>query len=56
MFYGSTDDDADRWLRKVERAAAVHGVNDNVKLLAANGKLQKLARDWYDMDEESMDS
>ncbi|KYN37546.1 hypothetical protein ALC56_08090, partial [Trachymyrmex septentrionalis] len=56
VFYGSTDDDADRWLRKVERAAAVHGVNDNVKLLAANGKLQKLARDWYDMEEESTDS
>ncbi|KYN41414.1 hypothetical protein ALC56_04177 [Trachymyrmex septentrionalis] len=55
VFYGSTDDDADRWLGKVERAAAVHGINDNVKL-AANGKIQKLARDWYDMEEESTNS
>jgi len=40
-------------LRKVEHAAAVHGINDSVKLLVAT-KLQKLARDWFDMDNGSL--
>ena len=53
VFYGSEDDDVDRWLHRVERVAVV---NDNIKLLVATSKLQKLARDWYDMDERSMDS
>ena len=36
VFYGSTDDDVNHWLRKVEHAA---GINDSVKLLAATNKL-----------------
>jgi len=30
VFYGSKDDNVDHWLRKIEHAAAVHGVNDSV--------------------------
>ena len=41
-------------MRKIEHTTVVHGVNDSVKLLAATSKLQKLARDWFDMDNESL--
>jgi len=53
VFYGSEDDDVDRWLLKVENTAVVHEVNNSIKLLAATSKLQKLARDWFDMDNGS---
>lgn len=43
-FHGITDDDIDVWLRKIELTAAIHGVNNNIKLLAAISKLQKLVK------------
>jgi len=47
-FSGTEDEDVDIWIKRVDQAAAVHGVSDSVKLLCATGKLQGHARDWFD--------
>ncbi|XP_067212248.1 uncharacterized protein [Linepithema humile] len=49
-FSGSEDDNVDLWLQKVERVARIHGVADEVILLAVSSKLTKLARDWFDLN------
>ncbi|KYM96589.1 hypothetical protein ALC62_12748 [Cyphomyrmex costatus] len=51
-FQGTQDEDVDIWLSRVKKIALIHGVSDNVKLLAATQKLQKSARDWLDLDVE----
>ncbi|XP_018405472.1 PREDICTED: uncharacterized protein LOC108781856 [Cyphomyrmex costatus] len=51
VFSGTEDDDVEVWIRKVERVASIHGVQDGVTLLAASSKLTKNAREWFDLDD-----
>lgn len=51
VFSGTKDDDIEGWIRKVERVASIHGVQDGVTLLAASNKLSKNAREWFDLDD-----
>jgi len=55
VFSGLEEEDIELWIRRVELAASVHGVSDNITLLACTSKLQKYARDWFDY-ETSLDS
>ncbi|KMQ90234.1 retrovirus-like pol polyprotein, partial [Lasius niger] len=48
-FSGSEDEDVDSWIHTVERVAQIHGVPNDVLLLAATGKLKKTARKWFDL-------
>ncbi|XP_039315370.1 uncharacterized protein LOC120359951 [Solenopsis invicta] len=49
-FSGTEDDDVDTWIKEVEFVARLHEVNEKVLILAASQKLQKTAREWFDMD------
>lgn len=48
-FAGGEKDNVSTWTQRVDRVAAVHGVADNVILLAASSRLTKAARRWYDI-------
>lgn len=50
-FSGTEEEDVELWIRKVERVATIHGVQDGVTLLAASSKLNKSAREWFDLDD-----
>lgn len=47
-FSGAEDDDVNRWIQKVEQVSRIHGASDDITLLAATGKLTKIARRWFD--------
>jgi len=47
VFSGLEDEDIELWIRRVKLAANVHGVSDNITLLACASKLQRCARDWF---------
>jgi len=49
-FSGLEEENVELWIRRVELAANVHGVSDNITLLACTSKLQKYARDWFDYE------
>jgi len=49
-FSGKEEEDIEMWIKKVEYVAYAHGVHDTVKLFAAISKLNKHARDWFDLD------
>ncbi|XP_067204114.1 uncharacterized protein [Linepithema humile] len=50
VYSGTEDEDVELWVRRVELAASVHGISDNITLLACTSKLQKYARDWFDLE------
>jgi len=41
-FGGTEEEHVNLWIKKVERISRIHGVNDEVMLLAASGKLVNL--------------
>lgn len=43
-FNGTNGDDVELWIQNVERVSRIHGVYQDVMLLAAFGKLVKSAR------------
>lgn len=43
-FSGSEDEDFESWVYTIERVARIHGVSNDVLLLAATGKLKKISR------------
>ncbi|KMQ89167.1 hypothetical protein RF55_11226 [Lasius niger] len=48
--YGGTDEEnVQIWTQRVDRVAQIHRASDDVVLLAASGKLTKLAKQWYEM-------
>lgn len=49
-YSGSEKEDVEIWIRKIEKVAEIHGVNEAIKLMAATNKLTKDARDWYDQN------
>jgi len=48
-FGGTDDENIQIWTQRVDRVAQVHRAPDDVVLLAASGKLVKLAKQWYEM-------
>lgn len=49
-FSGSDKENVELWVNKVERVARIHGVADEVILLAVSGKLTKSDHDWFDLN------
>jgi hypothetical protein len=55
--YGGTEEEnVEFWLNKVDRVSRVHGISDDVTLLAATNKLTKLARQLFDVDTGTISS
>jgi len=53
-FFGGTEGEkAERWIQKVERLSRIYQATDDVVLLAAS-KLNKLAREWFDLDTDDI--
>ncbi|XP_067214743.1 uncharacterized protein [Linepithema humile] len=48
-FGGQEEENVALWVQRVEKIAQVHGVSDDVILLAASSKLVNAARRWYDI-------
>ena len=48
-FGGTDNEDVDLWIHKVESVSQIHSVSHEVTLLAATGKLNKVARQWFDL-------
>jgi len=48
-FKGSEEDNVELWIHQVENVARIHGVSDDIILLAILQKLKKLALDWFEM-------
>ncbi|KYN28482.1 hypothetical protein ALC57_02094 [Trachymyrmex cornetzi] len=48
-YSGQDDEDIELWIDKIERVSRIHGVSDEVILLAACNKLNKIAKDWLDL-------
>ncbi|KYQ53647.1 hypothetical protein ALC60_03318 [Trachymyrmex zeteki] len=49
-YSGQEDEDIELWIDKIERVSRIHGVTDEVILLAACNKLNKIAKDWLDLN------
>jgi len=52
-FFGGTEI-AERWIQKVERLSHIYQATEDVMSLAATSKLNKLAREWFDLDTDDI--
>jgi len=50
IYSGQEEEDIDLWIDKIERVSLIHGVSDEVILLAACNKLNKITKDWLDLN------
>ncbi|XP_036147302.1 uncharacterized protein LOC118647152 [Monomorium pharaonis] len=53
-FSGFEDENVNVWMRRVNKAALVHGATDGVTLLAAASKLTKFARKWFEAKDDEV--
>ena len=53
-FSGLEDENVDIWIEKVERVSHIYAVSDQVTLLAACSKLNKTAKDWLDLNSDTV--
>jgi len=54
-FFGGTEGEiAERWIQKMERLSRIYQATDDVVLLAATSKLNKLTREWFDLDTDDI--
>ncbi|KMQ88874.1 hypothetical protein RF55_11569 [Lasius niger] len=49
-FNGTEEEDVEAWIQTIERVAHIHGVSNDILLLAATGKLKNIARKWFDLN------
>lgn len=47
-YAGAERNDMDQWIQKIEQVARIHRASENVQLMAATGKLIRMARWWFD--------
>jgi hypothetical protein len=48
-FSGSDEKNVQMWTQRVDHVARIHGVSNDVILLAASSKFTKSAKRWYEM-------
>lgn len=55
-FGGTEDDSVDLWIEKVESVADLHNLSPATKLAAATTKLTKIARKWFEISLDTINS
>ncbi|KMQ87769.1 hypothetical protein RF55_12864 [Lasius niger] len=48
--FDTEDEDVESWIQTIERVAHIHGVTNDILLLAATVKLKNTARKWFDLN------
>lgn len=53
-FSAIEDDNVQRWIQRIDKVAQIYKISDDVILLAASSKLTKAARQWYNLQTDSV--